>query len=184
MIRRYLCLLIAMFAPALAAFAQPADMPGDEAKAVQLKYEERANAPGRWAQTEFTAGDQPVRYYVRGTDVSAPLSIQVIAAETTDPLQVTLHRQSWGRAEETGSTGNKGAYEFDGRAYGDVGVQLVSSSGAPVKGTLIFWQGAPAPPNMARIYTPPVRAAAAGTGVSGSAPAATVAPKAPAVAVW
>ena len=171
MIRRYLCLVAGLFAPALAAFAQPADVPGDEVKPVKLQYEEAAGKPGRWAEVEFTTGEDPARYYVRGTDVSAPFSVQVIAADTKRPLQVTLHRQSWGRAEETGSTGSKGLYAFEGRAYGDVGVQLVSSSGTPAKGTVIFWQGAPAAPSMAKIYAPPEASAAQAE--AGSAPAGT-----------
>ena len=170
MIGRSLCLLACLFASVFTAAAQPADLPGDEIKPVQLEYKEKNGAPGRWAQAEFAAGEAPLRYYVRGTDISAPLSIQVIAANTAHPLQVTLHRQSWGRAEETGSTGSKGAFIFEGRAFGDVGVQLVSSSGGEARGTVIFWQGTPAPPSMARIYTPPQGEAAnpaAGGGVDG-----------------
>ena len=171
MIGRHLCLLACFFAAAFAAYAQPADVPGDEIKPIQLIYAEKGNAPGRWAEAEFTAGEQPVRYYVRGTDISAPLSIQVIAANTKRPLQVSLHRQAWGRAEKTGATGSTGNYAFEGRAFGDVGVQLVSSSGEEASGTVIFWQGAPAAPTMARVYTPPQgnAAGAAATGMAGGA---------------
>ena len=166
----HFCLVVgSCFAAAFAASAQPADVPGDEVKPVQLIYAEKGNAPGRWAEATFTAGEQPVRYYVRGTDISAPLSIQVIAANASRPLQVTLHRQAWGRAEKTGSTGSTGSYAFEGRAFGDVGVQLVSSSGEEASGAVIFWQGAPATPTMARVYTPPQGNAAPGAAATGMA---------------
>lgn len=146
----------------VAAWAEPAAPPGDEIKAVKLDYAERASGEGRMAAAEVTVAGTPARYYVRGTDVSAPFSVQVIAANTDRPLEVSLHRQNWGKAVHTGSTQPGGAFVFEGRAHGDVGVQLTSADGQPARATIVFWQGTPAPPGMARIYTNPDIAGAPG----------------------
>lgn len=154
----------------LAAWAEPAAPPGDEIKAIKLDYAERSSGDGRMAAAEITVSGAPARYYVRGTDVSAPFSVQVIAASTARPLDVSLHRQNWGKAVHTGSTGNTGAFVFEGRAHGDVGVQLTSPDGQPARATIVFWQGTPAPPGMARVYTNPSfeGASAGGRSAAGS----------------
>jgi len=161
------------------AGAEPTPPPGDEVKAVQLAYETQDGLPGRIASTRFTASDAPTRFYVRGTDISAPLSVQVIAAATARPVRVSLHRHVWGSAEASGTTGRQGAYTFEGRAYGDVGVQLLSETGEPAAGTLVIWQGEPARPDFAQVYAPLTEAgegagkAAGQPGEAGGARAAT-----------
>ncbi len=163
LLTRWVCAaFIFILAGWLPAGAEPAAPPGDEIKAVKLDYEDRPGGQGRMAATEVTITDAPQRFYVRGTDVSAPFSVQVIAASTARPLDVSVHRQNWGKAAQTGSTGSDGAYVFEGRAYGDVGVQLTSPDGAPARATLIIWQGTSAPPSMATVYTNPALAAAGG----------------------
>ena len=158
---RLLVAFLATLIFAALAFAEPGTPPGDEIKAVKLDYSDRPGKEGRFAAAEITVGDTPVRYYVRGTNVSAPFSVQVIAASGARPLEVTLHRQNWGKAVQSGSTGSGGSFVFEGRAHGDVGVQLASPGGSPARATLVFWQGEPAPPSMARVYSNPEIAAAA-----------------------
>ncbi|PKP80719.1 MAG: hypothetical protein CVT79_13965 [Alphaproteobacteria bacterium HGW-Alphaproteobacteria-18] len=152
---------------AAVAWSEPGAPPGDEVKAVKLEYAERPDKDGRIAAAEFTVSDTPVRYYVRGTNVSAPFSVQVIAASKARPLEVTLHRQSWGKAVQSGSTGREGSFVFEGRAYGDVGVQLVSPDGSPARATLVLWEGVPAPPDLARVYINPEMAAGDQAGFPG-----------------
>ncbi|MBY9065324.1 hypothetical protein K1X12_00345 [Hyphomonas sp. WL0036] len=135
------------------AFAEPGTPPGDEIKAEKLDYKDRPDKDGRMAATEVTVGETPVRLYVRGTNVSAPFSVQVIAAAKARPLEVTLHRQNWGKAVQTGDTGRDGTFAFEGRAYGDVGVQLTSPDGQPARATVVFWEGTPALPSLATVYT-------------------------------
>ena len=161
---RLLMSLLAGFMLAAAAWAEPAAPPGDEIKPVKLDYGERPGKEGRFAATELTVSSAPARYYVRGTNVSAPFSVQVIAAARSRPLDVTLHRHNWGKAVQSGSTGSDGSYVFEGRAYGDVGIQLTSPDGAPARATVVFWQGAPATPSLARVYSNPEIAKATGTG--------------------
>jgi hypothetical protein len=168
---RLLYLLLAVLLLAGPAHAEPTPPPGDEVKAVQLAYEARTGQPGRIASTRFTAAEGPVRFYVRGTDISAPLSVQVIAAATARPVKVSLHRHVWGSAEASGTTGAAGIYAFEGRAYGDVGVQLVSETGDPAAGTLVIWQGEPAPPDFSQVYAP--------LGAAGEAGRDTAAPRTP-----
>ncbi|ABI78182.1 hypothetical protein HNE_1433 [Hyphomonas neptunium ATCC 15444] len=153
--KRLLTGLMAGIFVAVAAFAEPATPPGDEVEAVKLDYGNRPDKDGQFASVEATVGDTPVRYYARGTNVSAPFSVQVIAASLERPLEVTLHRQNWGKVVHSGSTGRAGSFVFEGRAHGDVGVQLTSPGGAPARATLVFWQGAPAAPSMARVYITP-----------------------------
>jgi uncharacterized protein YukE len=159
---RLLTVLLAGIILSAAAFAEPATPPGDEVKAVKLDYGERPGKDGRFATVEVTVAETPVRYYVRGTNVSAPFSVQVIAASRARPLEVTLHRQNWGKTVQSGSTGREGSFVFEGRAHGDVGVQLTSPDGAPARATLVLWQGAPAAPSMARVYVTPEMTEAAG----------------------
>ncbi|MBA4226796.1 MAG: hypothetical protein C0456_09200 [Hyphomonas sp.] len=161
---RLLMGLLAGLMLAAVAWAEPATPPGDEIKAIKLDYAERPGKEGRFAAVEMTVGDSPARYYVRGTNVSAPFSVQVIAAARARPLDITLHRHNWGKAVQSGSTGSDGSFVFEGRAYGDVGIQLTSPDGAPARATVVFWQGAPAAPSMARVYSNPEIARAAGTG--------------------
>lgn len=149
------------------AGAEPALTPGDETKAIKLDYKDRPGGAGRLAATEITLSAEPQRFYVRGTDVSAPFSVQVIAASKDRPLDVTLHRQHWGKAVQSGSTGKDGSFVFEGRAYGDVGVQLTSPDGAPARATVVFWQGTPAAPSMAKVYTNPEQMKAANAGSAG-----------------
>lgn len=161
------------FLACLQVSAEPALTPGDETKAIKLDYKDRPGGLGRMAATETTLSAEPQRFYVRGTDVSAPFSVQVIAASKDRPLNVTLHRQHWGKAVQTGSTGRDGAFVFEGRAYGDVGVQLTSPDGAPARATVVFWQGAPSAPSLAKVYTNPEQVKAAGgtrAGGSGGTP--------------
>ena len=160
---RLLIAVVAILLLAGHAWPEPGTPPGDELKAEQLDYADLPGKDGRFAATEVTVSHTPVRFYVRGTDVSAPFSVQVIAAATARPLDVTLHRQSWGKAVQSGTTGSDGSFVFEGRAYGDVGVQLASPDGAPARATIVFWQGTPAPPNMAQVYVHPDM-----TGVPGS----------------
>ncbi|MEH6409315.1 MAG: hypothetical protein V7741_02230 [Hyphomonas sp.] len=150
---RFLTVVMAGIVFAVAAFAEPATPPGEEIKAAKLEYAERPGKIGRFAAAEVTVTDTPVRYYVRGTNVSAPFSVQVIAASTSRPLDVTLHRQNWGKAVQSGSTGQDGTFLFEGRAYGDVGVHLASADGLPARATIVFWEGKPALPSMATVYT-------------------------------
>lgn len=170
---RLVSALLAVCLLACPVQAEPTPPPGDDVKAVRLVYETQDGQPGRMASTRFTAGDAPIRFYVRGTDISAPLSVQVIASDTTRPVRVTLHRHVWGSAAASGTTGAAGAYAFDGRAYGDVGVQLVSETGALAGGTLVIWQGEPAKPDWAQVYAPQAsisEAAGEATTISGPPP--------------
>lgn len=161
---RLLMAAMAGFICATAAMAEPATPPGDEISAIKLDYAERPGKEGRFAAAEVIVSGPPVRYYVRGTNISAPFSVQIIAASTSRPLDVTLHRQNWGKPVQSGSTGQKGVYAFEGRAFGDVGVQLASATGQPARATIVFWEGLPAPPSMATVYTNPDLQAAAPRG--------------------
>ncbi len=167
---RLLTAMLAGIVLASAALAEPATPPGDDIKAVKLDYKERRDKPGRFASMEVIVAETPLRYYVRGTNVSSPFSVQVIAASASRPLDVTLHRQNWGKPVQSGSTGRDGVFFFEGRAYGDVGVQLASPEGLPARATIVFWEGRPASPSMATVYTNPgIQAASeSGSALTGS----------------
>lgn len=152
--------------------AEPMAAPGDEVKANQVRLAARGSEPGRWGRVQVRLpGDGERRVFVRGLDVSAPLSVQVITERVEAPVTVSLHRHAWAQAQAQGSTGASGTFRFDGRAHGDVGVKLVSQSGAPVRATVLFWQGDPVPRSLAVVYAAPgtARAAEAGMGPAGGA---------------
>lgn len=160
------------------AAASPVAAPGDETKAAKLRLEERRGDPGKWARAEARlAADGEKRYFFGGANVSAPLSIQVVAEHLDVPVQVSLHRQSWATVEADGTTGRTGVFRFDGRAYGDVGIRLRAGGDRPTRATVLVWQGDPVPPPLRTVYAPPgsARVAAAmargdtsGAGASGS----------------
>ncbi len=160
-------------------------LPGDKTPAAQIRLEERRNEPGRWGRAEARLrGDIDRRYYVRGLKVAAPLSVQVIAERTDAPVRVSLHRLAWVEAQHSGSTGTSGIFRFDGRAHGNVGVRLQSETGAPVRATVLVWQGEPVPRSLAAVYAAPgtaraveagMKEAAGGAGVAWWIPAALIA---------
>ncbi|WP_146908902.1 hypothetical protein [Arenimonas daejeonensis] len=140
----------------MTATAQPMADPGDKTKAVQLKLESVDGEPGRWARIEARIPDKGRRYYVRGLDVMAPLSIQVAAERTDRPVDVSLHRHAWGQTATSGSTGETGLYRFDGRAHAQVGIRLTPTDGA-AKVTLLVWQGDPVRADYASVIVPPAQ---------------------------
>jgi hypothetical protein len=152
-----LAVLIALLALLLEPVAAaPMTAPGDEVKAQQVRLATRDGEPGRWGRAQVRLqGDREQRLFVRGLNVSAPLSVQVIAESTDHPVKVSLHRHAWAQAQTEGSTGNTGVYRFDGRAHGDVGVKLISTDGTAVRATVLFWQGAAVPRPLAAVYAAP-----------------------------
>ncbi len=145
--------------------AEPTALPGDKVKARQVQLAARADAPGAWGRAQARLnGDGEARFFVRGLDVSAPLSVQVIAERLEAPVRVSLHRHTWAAAHAEGITGPSGVFRFDGRAHGDVGIRLRSDTGERVRATVLFWQGDPVPRSLAAVYAAPgtPRAAAAG----------------------
>lgn len=146
--------------------AEPTALPGDKVKAVHLKLAEVSGEPGRWVRTEVRLrGDGLKRVFVRGLDVSAPLSVQVIGERLDSPVAVTLHRHTWGKVEAQGTTDTSGIYRFTGRVHGDLGVGLRSVEGAATKATVIIWQGEPVPPSLASVYAAPGTARATEAGM-------------------
>lgn len=156
----------------MAVRAEPTALPGDKVKAVKLKLAEVAGEPGRWARGEVRLrGDGLKRIFVQGLDVSAPASVQVVGERLDVPVEVTLHRHTWGRAEARGTTGAGGSYRFEGRIFGDLGVGLRSVDGEATRVTVIVWQGEPVPPGFSSVYAAPgtARATAAGMPAPASA---------------
>ncbi|GAB57784.1 hypothetical protein [Rheinheimera nanhaiensis] len=135
--------------------AEPMAAPGDKIKAQQLKLAELPGKPGRWHSTEFTL--QPgkeQRFFVRGLNPAAPLSIQLISAKPEQSANVSLHRLSWIAAEYQ-ATLQQGLFRFDGRAYGDVGIRIVPAGDSDSTATLLLWQGEPVTKALVSIYQPP-----------------------------
>lgn len=158
--------------------AAPVAAPGDDTKASKLRLAAKDGEPGRWARAEarLSAGGEK-RYYISGADISAPLSIQVIAQRLDVPVRVTLHRQSWAATEAEGTTGDEGLFRFEGRAYGDVGIRLRTAEGEATRATVLVWQGDPVPPTFLGVYAPPgsARAVQAAGGARAPRPAPSLA---------
>jgi hypothetical protein len=158
-----LCAVFAVPAP-----AEPMVAPGDKVKARQLRLAERGGEPGQWGRVQLRLqGDREQRVFVRGVNVAAPLSVQVVAEHTDRPVRVSLHRHAWAQAQAEGTTEGSGLFRFDGRAHGDVGVKLVSLTGEPVRATVLFWQGEPVPRSLAAVYAAPGTERAAQAGMVG-----------------
>ncbi|MEO3679250.1 hypothetical protein ABGI61_09450 [Rheinheimera sp. FR7-31] len=135
--------------------AEPMAAPGDKLKAQQLKLAELPGKPGRWHSTEFRL--QPgkeQRFFVRGLNPAAPLSIQLISAKPEQSANISLHRLSWITADYQ-ATLQQGLFRFDGRAYGDVGIRIMPIGDANSTATLLLWQGEPVAKALIGIYQPP-----------------------------
>jgi hypothetical protein len=154
----------------LPALAEPMVAPGDKVKARQVRLAERSGEPGQWGRVQLRLqDDREQRVFVRGLNVAAPLSVQVVAEHGDRPVRVSLHRHAWAQAQTEGSTEGGGVFRFDGRAHGDVGVKLVSLTGEPVRATVLFWQGEPVPRSLAVVYAAPGTARAAQAGMADGA---------------
>lgn len=151
-IRLTVMLLLLMTTPLL---AEPMAAPGDKTKAQQLKLAGLPDKPGLWHKREFKL--QPgkeQRFFVRGLNPAAPLSIQLISAKPEQSANISLHRLSWIAAEHQ-ATLQQGLFRFDGRAYGDVGIRIMPTGDANSTATLLLWQGEPIAKALVGIYQPP-----------------------------
>lgn len=150
---RLLCLLAVCLL--LPARAEPMAAPGDKTKAVQLKLAAVPDKPGLWQKHEFSIKeDKEQRFYVRGLNPAAPLSIQLISADPTLAATVSLHRLSWMKAEYQASL-QQGDFNYSGRAYGDVGIRIRPHADTSSKATLLIWQGEPVAKPLVSFYNRP-----------------------------
>lgn len=135
--------------------AEPMAAPGDKIKAQQLKLAGLPDKPGLWHKRELKL--QPgkeLRFFIRGLNPAAPLSIQLISAEPEQSANISLHRLSWIAADYQ-ATLQQGLFRFDGRAYGDVGIRIMPIGDANSTATLLLWQGEPVTKTLVSIYQPP-----------------------------
>ena len=143
------------------AFAEPMAAPGDKTKAQQLKLAEITGQPGLWHKKQLTlSGNTEQRFFVRGLNPAAPLSVQLITEDITLPVNVSLHRLSWINADYQAAL-QQGLFRFDGRAYGDVGIRIQpqTNSNSNSKATLLLWQGEPVVKPLVSFYQPPTATA-------------------------
>ncbi|WP_166839056.1 hypothetical protein [Rheinheimera pleomorphica] len=151
---RYL-LAAALYTFTLAVNAQPMAAPGDKTHAVQLKLAAVPDKPGLWQKHEFSIKeDKEQRFYVRGLNPAAPLSIQLISADPTLAATISLHRLSWMKAEHQASL-QGGDFNYSGRAYGDVGIRIRPHADTSSKATLLIWQGEPVAKPLVSFYNRP-----------------------------
>ena len=151
-----LCLLIiVLLASGFSSQAEPMAAPGDKTKAMQLKLSSLPDKPGLWQKHEFTIkNDKELRFFVRGLNPAAPLSIQLISAEPTLDATVSLHRLSWMNADYQASL-HQGDFHYTGRAYGDVGIRIKPTAKGTSKATLFIWQGEPVAKPLLSFYNRP-----------------------------
>lgn len=151
-----LCLLtILLLSVGFASQAEPMAAPGDKTKAMQLKLASLPDKPGLWQKHEFSIKkDKEQRFFVRGLNPAAPLSIQLISADASLPATISLHRLSWMKAEYQASL-QQGDFSYTGRAYGDVGIRISPSADSTTKATLLIWQGEPVTKPLVSFYNRP-----------------------------
>ena len=151
-----LCLLtILLLSVGFASQAEPMAAPGDKTKAIQLKLASLPDKPGLWQKHEFSIkNDKEQRFYVRGLNPAAPLSIQLISADASLPATISLHRLSWMKADYQASL-QQGDFSYTGRAYGDVGIRIRPAAEGTAKATLLIWQGEPVAKPLVSFYNRP-----------------------------
>ena len=151
-----LCLLtILLLSVGFASEAEPMAAPGDKTKAIHLKLASLPNKPGLWQKHKFSiTSDKEQRFYVRGLNPAAPLSIQLISADKNLAATISLHRLSWMKAEYQASL-QQGDFNYTGRAYGDVGIRIRPHANTSSKATLLIWQGEPVAKPLVSFYNRP-----------------------------
>ncbi|MBU2112365.1 MAG: hypothetical protein KKE94_01180 [Gammaproteobacteria bacterium] len=148
-------LTILLLSVGFASQAEPMAAPGDKTKAMQLKLASLPDKPGLWQKHEFSIKqDKEQRFFVRGLNPAAPLSIQLISADTNLAATISLHRLSWMKAEYQANL-QQGDFNYTGRAYGDVGIRIRPQADNPSKATLLIWQGEPVAKPLVSFYNRP-----------------------------
>lgn len=121
------------------AIADPADFGDSKVPTESLEFVEDNDLGGKTARFEGTISDQGQRLVVKGLDVMSPLVVRIFAKDITKPIDVSLHRYFWGKANAEGSTGSRGDWQFRGRANDEIGIALSVSEATPVYA--FVWQG-------------------------------------------
>ena len=152
---RFCLLLLLLLLPGFLSQAEPMAAPGDNTKAMQLKLTSLPDKPGLWQKHEFSIkNDKEQRFFVRGLNPAAPLSIQLISADASLAATISLHRLSWMKAEYQANL-QQGDFSYTGRAYGDVGIRIKPIADSTTKATLLIWQGEPVAKPLVSFYNRP-----------------------------
>lgn len=132
-----------------ATMADPTDFGDNNVPTSTIEFIEDSDLGGKIARFEGTVTDQGQRLVVKELDVMRPLVVRIFAKDVSKPVDVSLHRYFWGKADAEGSTGSRGDWQYRGRANDEVGIALSVGEEAPVYA--FVWQG-PAVPS-ARVPT-------------------------------
>ena len=85
------------------------------------------------AAAEGSASDKGDLFLLSGQDMFQPLIIMVYAGTTANPVQVSLHKDSWDENEMSASTdATEGYCEFKVRSAGEVGIKLKGNAASYV----------------------------------------------------
>ena len=125
------------------ALADPTDFGESDAATNTIEFVEDNDLGGRTARFEGTISDRGQRLVVKGLDVMSPLVVRIFAKDVSKPVDVSLHRYVWGKADAEGSTGSSGDWEYRGRANDEIGIALSVAESTPVYA--LIWQGPPVP---------------------------------------
>ncbi len=79
-------------------------------------------------------------FFVRNLSMYSPVYFQVFASGSTAPLDVSLHKENWLKALQSGNTADKKYWETRFRTEGDFGIRVHATS-LPAKYTVLVWEG-------------------------------------------
>ena len=99
-------------------------------------------AKGRISITKVTQLEDTLFYFVKDASIYSPVYVGLQTKDSTDnePLQVTLHKMSWRKAERKGTTDAKGYWHENFKTENDFGIRVVTKN-KPAVYTIMVWVG-------------------------------------------
>lgn len=140
----FLLLIVAVciLVPTTQPRAEPASFNPDDAPATLIAWAAEADLGDHVGRATGVVGSAGQRFYLSGLNVMSPLVIKVFAEEEAKPVDVSLHRFLWRKAELSGQTDAEGSWGFAGRIHNEVGIEIRAAE--PTEFYVLAWMGDPA----------------------------------------
>ncbi|MDZ4795446.1 MAG: hypothetical protein SGI83_14290 [Bacteroidota bacterium] len=99
-------------------------------------------AKGRISITKVTQLEDTLFYFVKDASIYSPVyvSLQTSDSSNNEPLQITLHKMSWRKAERKGTTDAKGYWHEIFKTENDFGIRVIAKN-KPAVYSIMVWVG-------------------------------------------
>ena len=90
--------------------------------------------------TEITQNKDTSYYFVKGLSMFSPVYFGLTTKAEAGNIKVSLCKDNWHKAEQTGETGDKGHWQANFKTEGDFGIMVIADK-KPADYTMITWMG-------------------------------------------